>query len=154
MVPTLINKDVGVKLWSSSVVPDSLQPHGLQPTKLLCPWDFSGKSTGVGCHFLLQGILPTQGLNLGLPHCRQTLLPSEPPGKPIKRKLGNAINVFISCCSLCGGYRKDRGRKEVENAREEIWLFFSLLILKPEQSCTSWQKQSYICKEFQRSSNS
>ena len=37
------------------------------------PWSFSGKSTGVGCHFLLQGIFPTQGLNLGLPHCRQRL---------------------------------------------------------------------------------
>ena len=33
---------------------------------LLCPWDFLGKSTGVGCHALLQGIFPTQGLNLGL----------------------------------------------------------------------------------------
>ena len=31
---------------------DSLQPHGLQPTRLLCPWDFPGKSTGVGCHCL------------------------------------------------------------------------------------------------------
>ena len=36
-------------------------------------WNFPGKSTGGGCHFLLQGIFPTQGLNLGLPHCRQTL---------------------------------------------------------------------------------
>ena len=42
-------------------------------TKLLCPWDFQGKSTGVGCHFLLQGIFPTQGSNRGLSHCRQTL---------------------------------------------------------------------------------
>ena len=49
----------------------SLQPHGLQPTRLLCPRDSPGKSTGVGCHFLLQGIFPTQGSNLGLPHCRQ-----------------------------------------------------------------------------------
>ena len=32
---------------------DSSQPHGLQPTRLLCPWDFPGKSTGVGCHGLL-----------------------------------------------------------------------------------------------------
>ena len=40
--------------WSHSVVSDSLQPHGLQPSRLLHPWDFPGKSTGVGCHCLLQ----------------------------------------------------------------------------------------------------
>ena len=39
--------------WSCSVVSDSQRPHGLQPTRLLCPWDFPGKSTGVGCHRLL-----------------------------------------------------------------------------------------------------
>ena len=39
----------------------------------LHPWDFPGKSTGVGCHFLLQRIFLTQGSNPGLPHCRQTL---------------------------------------------------------------------------------
>ena len=39
--------------WSRSVVSDSLRPHGLQPTRLLCPWDFLGKSTGAGCHCLL-----------------------------------------------------------------------------------------------------
>ena len=44
-----------------------------QPTRLLHPWDFPGQSTGVGCHFLLQGISPTQRLNRGLPHYRQTL---------------------------------------------------------------------------------
>ena len=36
------------------------------PARLLCPWDSPGKNTGVGCHFLLQGIFPTQGLNSGL----------------------------------------------------------------------------------------
>ena len=40
--------------WSRSVVSDSSWPHGLQPTRLLCPWDFPGKSTGVGCHCLLR----------------------------------------------------------------------------------------------------
>ena len=35
----------------------------------------------MGCYFLLQEIFPTQGLNPGLLHCRQMLLPSEPPGK-------------------------------------------------------------------------
>ena len=37
------------------------------------PWNSLGKDTGVGCHALLQGIFPTQGSNLGLPHCRQIL---------------------------------------------------------------------------------
>ena len=36
------------------------RPHGLSPIRLLCPWDFPGKNTGVGCHFLLQGILLTR----------------------------------------------------------------------------------------------
>ena len=39
--------------WSRSVVSNSSRPHGLQPTRLLRPWDFPGKSTGVGCHRLL-----------------------------------------------------------------------------------------------------
>ena len=66
---------------SHSVVSDSLWPHGLQPTRLLCPWDSPGKNIGVGCHSLLQGIFLTQGLNLGLPHCMADSLPSESPGK-------------------------------------------------------------------------
>ena len=40
--------------WSHSVMSNSLRPHGLQPTRLLRPWDFPGKSTGVGCHFFLR----------------------------------------------------------------------------------------------------
>ena len=55
-------------------------------TKLLRPWDFQGKSTGVGCHFLLQGIFPTQGPNPGLSHCRQTLYRLSHQGR-IYRKL-------------------------------------------------------------------
>ena len=46
-----------------SFVPRSLRPHGLQLTRLLCPWDSPGKKTGVGCHVLLQGIFQVQGLN-------------------------------------------------------------------------------------------
>ena len=42
--------------WSHSVASNSSRPHGLQPTRLLCPWDFPGKSTGVGCHCLLQKV--------------------------------------------------------------------------------------------------
>ena len=56
-----------------SVMSDSLQSHGQQPTTLLCQWAISVKNTGVGCHFLLQGIFSTQGSNpclLHLLHCR------------------------------------------------------------------------------------
>ena len=49
---------------------------------LLCPWDSPGKNTRVGCHFLLQGIFPTQGLNLGLLHCRQILYHLSHQGSP------------------------------------------------------------------------
>ena len=44
---------------------DSLQPYGLQPAWLLCPWSSLGKNAGMGCHSLLQGIFPTQGSNPG-----------------------------------------------------------------------------------------
>ena len=64
---------------SWSVVCDSWQPHGLQPAKLLSPWDFPGKNTGVGCHFLLQGIFSTQGSNSGLPHWQKDSLSLVPP---------------------------------------------------------------------------
>ena len=64
-------------MLSQSVVADSFRPFGLtQPTRPLSLWGFSGKNTGVGCHFLLQGIFPTQGPNphlLYLLHCRQIL---------------------------------------------------------------------------------
>ena len=59
--------------FSHSVVSNSLQHLGLQSTMPLCPWDSPGKNTGVGCHFFLQGIFSTQGLNLGVLHCRQIL---------------------------------------------------------------------------------
>ena len=58
---------------SGSVVSDSLRSHGLQPAKLLCPWNSLGKNTGVGSHSLLQGIFPTRGSNAGLLHCKWIL---------------------------------------------------------------------------------
>ena len=65
--------------------------HGLQPARFLCPWDFPGKNTGVGCHFLLQRIFLTQGLNLSflqLLHWQVSSLPLAPPGKS-KSHLGS-----------------------------------------------------------------
>ena len=75
-----------------------------------CPWDSPGKSTGVkktnkqkkstgvGCHALLQGIFLTWALNLGLTHCRQILYHLEPPGKPVRMailtNIGDGMNVI------------------------------------------------------------
>ena len=64
----------------------TLQPHGL--ARLLCPWDSPGTNAGVGCHFLLQGMFPTQGTNLGLLHVKAESLLSELPGKPRASEAG------------------------------------------------------------------
>ena len=56
-----------------SVMSDSLWPHGLQPARLLYPWNFPGKNAGMGSHFLLQGIFLIQGSNLYLLHWRWIL---------------------------------------------------------------------------------
>ena len=81
---------------SNLVVSNSLQPNGLQPPRFLHLWDFPGESTGVGCHFLLQGrLFPTQGSNLGLLHCRQTLYPLSHQGSPrIRISLKSKVKFF------------------------------------------------------------
>ena len=53
---------------------DSLWPHGLSPTRLLCSWNFAGKNTGMGWHFVLQGIFPTHGSNPPLFHLPLSLM--------------------------------------------------------------------------------
>ena len=75
-------------LPSHSVLADSLGPHALNPSRLLCPWDFPDKNIGVGCHFLFQGIFHTQGLNLcllPLLHFGQILYPLSHLGSPLIR---------------------------------------------------------------------
>ena len=73
----------------ASVVSNSLQPHGLQPASVcgvLCPWDSPGRNTGVGCHFLLQGIFPAQGSSprLMYPTHWHAFFATVPPGKPLQ----------------------------------------------------------------------
>ena len=65
---------------------DPLWPHGLEPTRLLCPWNSPGKNTGVGCHFLLLGVFLTQGSNpllLRPLHWQVDSLPLAPLGKAL-----------------------------------------------------------------------
>ena len=60
---------------------DSLQPHGLKPARLPCPWDFPGKNTRVGCHS--PGDLPGPGIEPWSPALAGRLFTTEPPGKPM-----------------------------------------------------------------------
>ena len=65
---------------SCSIVSDSLRSHGLY--RPYSEWNSPGQNTGVGSFSLLQGIFPTQGLNPGLPHCRQILYQLSHQGRP------------------------------------------------------------------------
>ena len=64
------------RMWL--VVSDFVWSHGLQPARLLCPWNLPGKNTKEGCHFLLQRIFLIQGSNLCLLHLLQWQVDSLP----------------------------------------------------------------------------
>ena len=82
--------------------PTLLQSRGLKPIRLLCPWDFPGKNAGVGCHFLLQEIFPTRGLNLCL--CVSCIsggfFTAEPPAKP--SQVWNLVQNFVLEAKILG----------------------------------------------------
>ena len=74
--------------------------HELGPGGLLCLWNFPAKNTEAGCHFLLQRMFPTQGLNLRLLrllHCRQILY-VEPPGKCKLHVYICLLHIYKYCC--------------------------------------------------------
>ena len=104
-------------LFSRSVVSDPLKPHGLWPATLLCLWDLPGKNTGVGCHFLLQGIFLTQRLKPCLLHWQADSLllrhwgkekrlvkmdqskSRYKPEKPVQKSMGqNIIYIWRRAC--------------------------------------------------------
>ena len=90
---------------------DSLQLHGWQPVRLLCPWDSLGKNTGMGCYALLQRIFLTQGLKphlLCLLHWQVGSLPLVTPGKhpshhPTEREnnSGRGLRSIVIKCNVC-----------------------------------------------------
>ena len=69
---------------------NSLQSHGLQPARFLCPWDYPGKNNGPSCHFLLQGIFPTQGSNL----CLLRLLHWQADSLPLSHLLHGLLTLL------------------------------------------------------------
>ena len=65
---------------SHSVMSDSLQPHGLKPTRLLCPWGFSKQEFWSGLPFPSPGNFPNPGITPNFPAWQADCLPSGPPG--------------------------------------------------------------------------
>ena len=72
------------------------RPHGLQLTRLLCPWNSPGKNTGVDCHFLFQGIFLTKGLNLRLLCLLHWQADSLQSGKPLIYFIHSINSVYES----------------------------------------------------------
>ena len=88
----------------------------------LCPWDFPGKNTGVGCHYLLQGIFPTQGFKphlLSLLHWQADSLPSEPPGKSMK---------LLSCLLFLNSFNRFFGLQQVDSRNLYFDIFASVFM--------------------------
>ena len=87
------------------------------------PWDSSDKNIEVGCHFLLQGIFPTQGSNphtLGLLHWQAGRLSLLPPGKPFFS--GGGGLVAKSCLTLVTPWTEEPGRlQSMGFSRQEYW---------------------------------
>ena len=86
----------GIQVWTkcfclvAQLCPTLLRPHGLEPARLFCPWDFPGKNTEVSYHFLLQGVFLTQGSNLCLLHWQADSLPLSHWGNSPAKMLGDA----------------------------------------------------------------
>ena len=103
---------VCVSVCVCSVVSNSLPLYGLQPTRVLCPWDFPGKKTVVGWHFLLQEIFPTLGWNpclLYLLQWKWIFLPlshwGSPSGVQLHPNLGQSALVSLMKQHRLGGFK-------------------------------------------------
>ena len=106
------------------VMSDSLRFHGLQPSRLLCPWDFPGKNTGVVCHILLQGIFPTQGLKLHLLHQQANSLPMGHLGSP--HKLIKHPLYFLKTLRICEAVKKFQNNFSPSNRKTDSAFFADL----------------------------
>ena len=76
----------------------------IQHTRFLYPWDFPGKNTGVGCHFLLQGIFPDPGIEPESPALTGRFFTTKPPGKPYPQ---NRSTIKMPLPVPRGGWEKD-----------------------------------------------
>ena len=125
---------------SRSLLPNSLWPHGLQLTRLLCPWDFPGNDTRVGCHFLLQEIFPTQGSNPGLLHYRQILHHWATREAPID---SNSIDFRLRLVLECRLLKKGSWKKSRVALLYSVWDCICLLFLLTATSTKAKRKADF-----------
>ena len=141
-----------------TVVSDSLQPHELYSlTGSSVHADSPGKNTGMGCHALLQGIFSTQGLNLGLPHCRWILYFLSHLGSPkilkwVVYPFSRGIfwpRIQTRVSSIAGGFFTSWATREAL-----YYLYLYILSATPDYSHISklstknnWEKRVRICRE-------
>ena len=101
---------------------DSLQPHRLQPARLLCPWDSPGKNTGAGCHFLLYHIYSdvifglakkfVQSVNVSFSKDETVGWHHRPNGHELEETPGDGEGQgSLACCSPWGGKESDKSEK-------------------------------------------
>ena len=111
-------------LCACSVVYNSLQPHGLLPTRLLCPGDFPGKNTRVGCCFLLQGIFPSE-IEPTSPALQADSLPLNHQGRLSSDWIVGKLKV-----NLPGGWRWIRWFPEGASSCPiiEVYTFFEIKV--------------------------
>ena len=115
---------------SRSVMSDSLWSHGLEPTRLLYPWDFPGKRTGVGCHCLLQGIFLTQGSNLCLLHWHAGSFPLSHLGSPSMNTTHGIIKRHFYVYHQLSQFHSGM-EEESWSSSPPRWNFWQLLLLSP-----------------------
>ena len=112
---------------------DSCNPMDCSPPRLLCLWIFPGKDTGLGCHFLLQGIFPTQGSNPRLLHCRRILYWLSHQGSPTLKEFPSPSHCFTLChlllcspsfsyaCLLCSCPESTKSQQTIVTKSTKFW---------------------------------
>ena len=104
-----------------------LRPQGLQLTRILCPWDFPCKNTGVCCHFLLLGIFLTQRLNPWLLHWEADFLPLTHQDNPVEyfsvikmNKIVSLLERWINLSSVIQRRKSEREKQRL-NINVYVW---------------------------------
>ena len=115
-----------------SVMSDSVWSYGLQPTRLLCPWDSPSKNTGMVSHSLLQGVFSTQRSKPGLLCCRQILFPSEPLGKPQA--------AFKLSPNRREGFRPRKTWEKMKHSEWTVWVISAKAWGRKVSPLQNWKK--------------